>query len=70
MSFSFVGERLWLDFVNTGGDEPRAPGDPLRDFEGFVTWLAAAQVLDAERAQGIRRRAREQPAGASATWAS
>lgn len=67
--FSFVGERLWLDFVNTDGEQPRRPIDPLRDFEGFVTWLEAAQVLDGERAQGIRRRAREQPAGASATLA-
>lgn len=71
MPFSFVGERLWLDFVNTDGEQPppRRWADPLRDVEGFIAWLEAAQVLDAERAQGIRRRAREQPAGASATLA-
>ncbi|MDQ3996513.1 MAG: CGNR zinc finger domain-containing protein [Gemmatimonadota bacterium] len=82
--FHFVGERLWLDFVNT---EPTAPpgarhvraqladvadlpvraDDALHDFETFVAWLESAAVLDLERAQGIRRRALQQPAGASAT---
>jgi predicted RNA-binding Zn ribbon-like protein len=82
--FHFVGERLWLDFVNT---EPGAPSavrygraqladvadvpvradDALHDFEAFVAWLESAAVLDLERAQGIRRRALQQPAGAAAT---
>ena len=80
--FVFVGERLWLDFVNT---EPTAPtharhaaaadlaeaplhvADALRDFETFVAWLESAAVLDLERAQGIRRRALQQPTGAAAT---
>jgi predicted RNA-binding Zn ribbon-like protein len=82
--FHFVGERLWLDFVNT---EPVAPSavrygraqladvadvpvradDALHDFEAFVAWLESAAVLDLERAQGIRRRALQQPAGAAAT---
>jgi len=82
--FTFVGERLWLDFVNTepvvasaaarhGGvlaDVAEAPihsGDALRDFDTFVAWLESAAVLDAERAQGIRRRALQQPTGATAT---
>jgi predicted RNA-binding Zn ribbon-like protein len=84
--FHFVGERLWLDFVNT---EPSAPAgsryvraqladvaelpvradDALHDFETFVAWLESAEVLDVERAQGIRRRAVQQPAGAAATLA-
>jgi len=82
--FTFVGERLWLDFVNT---EPTSPAgvarhagaladvaeppvhaaDALRDFDTFVTWLESAAVLDSERAQGIRRRAMQQPTGATAT---
>jgi predicted RNA-binding Zn ribbon-like protein len=82
--FHFVGERLWLDFVNT---EPAAPhggrygraaladvaelpvraDDALHDFDTFVGWLESAAVLDVERAQGIRRRALQQPAGAAAT---
>lgn len=82
--FHFVGERLWLDFVNTepapphGGrysrvpladvvEPPVRPGDPLHDFDTFVAWLESAAVLDFERAQGIRRRALQQPAGAAAT---
>jgi predicted RNA-binding Zn ribbon-like protein len=82
--FHFVGERLWLDFVNTEpgalsagrygrgqladvADVPVRAGDALHDFETFVAWLEAAAVLDLERAQGIRRRALQQPAGAAAT---
>jgi predicted RNA-binding Zn ribbon-like protein len=59
----FVGERLWLDFVNT--DAARAV-DALRDFDTFMSWLEAASLVDAERALGMRRRAREQPSGAAA----
>jgi predicted RNA-binding Zn ribbon-like protein len=62
--FVFVGERLWLDFVNCEQGVRRF--DALRDFESMVRWLEAAAVLDAERASGIRRRAQQQPAGASA----
>jgi predicted RNA-binding Zn ribbon-like protein len=82
--FHFVGERLWLDFVNTEPavphlgryarvpladvvEAPLRPGDALHDFETFVLWLESAAVLDIERAQGIRRRALQQPAGAAAT---
>lgn len=62
--FLFVGERLWLDFVNCEQGFRRI--DALRDFETMVRWLEAAAVLDAERAGGIRRRAQQQPAGAAA----
>jgi predicted RNA-binding Zn ribbon-like protein len=62
--FVFVGERLWLDFVNCEFGIRRY--DALRDFETLVRWLESASVLDAERAAGIRRRAQQQPAGASA----
>jgi len=34
-----------------------------------VRWLEAAAILDGERAAGIRRRARQQPAGATAALA-
>ena len=63
LPFPFVGERLWLDFVNS--DSARAT-DGLRDFETLMAWLEAAAVVDPERAQGMRRRAREQPTGAAA----
>jgi predicted RNA-binding Zn ribbon-like protein len=65
-SFVFVGERLWLDFVNTDDARRGMRVDMLRDFDELVHWLEAARVLDAERAGGILRRAHQQPAGAAA----
>lgn len=65
-AFVFVGERLWLDYVNTDDVRRGVRVDVLRDFEWLVRWLDASSVLDAERAAGIRRRAQQQPAGAAA----
>jgi len=65
-AFVFIGERLWLDFVNTDDVRRGVRVDVFRDFEWLVRWLDAAGVLDAERAAGIRRRAQQQPAGAAA----
>jgi predicted RNA-binding Zn ribbon-like protein len=65
-AFVFVGERLWLDFVNTDDLRRGVRVDVLRDFDALVQWLGAAGVLDAERAGGISRRAEQQPAGAAA----
>jgi len=67
----FIGERLWLDFVNTSattGGRARAGGrvDSLATFDGFIEWLVAARVLDAERADAMLKRAQQQPTGASA----
>lgn len=63
-AFTFVGERLWLDFVNTdGGAHAR---DALAEFDGLVAWLETAIGLDGERAQMMRRRALQQPSGATA----
>lgn len=64
MPFSFVGERLWLDFVNTDGGV-HAP-DLMADFDALVAWLQRAVGLDVERAQMMRRRAQQQPSGATA----
>ena len=63
-AFPFVGERLWLDFVNT--DHDGSTGDGLADFDRLVSWLEAAVALDGERAQMMRRRAMQQPSGATA----
>ncbi len=63
-TFAFVAERLWLDFVNS--ESAIRGSDGLQDFERFVRWLEGAQLLEAERAASMRRRAREQPAGALA----
>ena len=62
--FTFIAERLWLDFVNS--DAAALGGDALGDFDGFVRWLTSAQLLDDERGSGMRRRAQEQPSGALA----
>ena len=67
--FAFVGERLWLDFVNTDATRERPRRDALLSFDALLRWLLAADALDAERAAGMRRRAAEQPAGATATLA-
>ncbi len=75
---SFVGARLWLDFVNTdpataGATRSRSYGgkraDVLDDFASFLGWLQAAGALEADRAAGILRRAEQQPAGAGAALA-
>lgn len=63
----FLGERLWLDFVNTDTVAPER--DALRDFESLVGWLERAQVIDGDRSEGMRRRAQQQPAGAAAALA-
>lgn len=64
--FSHVGERLWLDFVNTDEIRRGARADLLRDFDSLVVFLEETGTLDAERGSGIRRRAQQQPAGAAA----
>jgi hypothetical protein len=68
-AFVFVGEKLWLDFVNSD-DATHSRGDSRADaldsFERFVAWLSAARVLDEERATAMNRRAQQQPTGSSA----
>lgn len=68
-AYVLVGERLWLDFVNSD-DAMHARGEARRDavetFDGFVSWLSAARVLDEERATAMIRRAQQQPTGSSA----
>jgi predicted RNA-binding Zn ribbon-like protein len=64
----FVGERLWLDFINSDQavrDSATHP-DALDGFESYVSWLRAARVLDDERATAMLRRAQQQPTAASA----
>lgn len=65
-AFVFVGERLWLDFVNTDDVRRGTRIDMLRDFEALVRFLEIASVFEEERLQGMRRRAQQQPAGAAA----
>src|SRR6266576_953425 len=60
--FAFVGERLWLDFVNSDG--VRAI-DALRDFDTLMSWLEAAALVDARRVRGALRSLAERGSGAS-----
>lgn len=64
----FVGERLWLDFVNSDRSLRHGArlGDALDAFDTYVNWLGAARVLDLERADAMLRRAQQQPTAASA----
>ena len=64
--FTLIGERLWLDFVNTDDVRRGSRVDLLRDFESLVRFLEVVSLLDEERATGMRRRAQQQPAGAAA----
>ena len=54
--FLFLGNQLWLDFLNTkikqGGDWV----DLLGSFADFVDWLGEAEVLDRPHAQEALRR--------------
>jgi predicted RNA-binding Zn ribbon-like protein len=65
-AFVFLGERLWLDFVNTDEVHRGVSRDSIHDFDSLASWLGAALALDAERVMGLRRRAQQQPSGASA----
>ena len=64
--FSRVGERLWLDFVNTDEVRRGARVDLLRDFDALVMFLEEMGALDLDRGAGMLRRAQQQPAGAAA----
>jgi len=64
--FILIGERLWLDFVNTDDVRRGTRVDLLRDFDALVRFLDTVGILDPERSLGMRRRAQQQPAGAAA----
>lgn len=64
--FVFVGGRLWLDFVNTDDARLGVRVDAIDAFDRYVDWLEAAALVDAARASALRRRALDQPSGATA----
>jgi predicted RNA-binding Zn ribbon-like protein len=45
--FSFVGHYRCLDFVNTALVAARGRADPIQDFDGLVSWLHDAGLIDA-----------------------
>ena len=54
--FVFLGERLWLDFVNTDGTHHGVRTDALRDFDALARWLGASAALaDARRIRAALR---------------
>ena len=59
--------RLWLDFVNTDISTQSPRGDLVRSFEALLAWLSSRGAIDEERAAGIARRAKLQPAAAAAS---
>ena len=64
--FLWIGERLWLDFVNTDDVRRGTRVDVLRDFESLARFLESSGAFDGEHVHGMRRRAQQQPAGAAA----
>lgn len=59
--------RLWLEFVNTDLSAQPPRGDLVRSFEALLAWLSSRGAIDEERAGGIARRAKLQPAAAAAS---
>ncbi|HEU6450840.1 MAG TPA: ABATE domain-containing protein, partial [Gemmatimonadaceae bacterium] len=47
----FVGNALWLDFINTRYVVRNRPVDVLRDFEALVSWLVESGSLASHDAQ-------------------
>lgn len=62
----FIAGRLWLDFINTDDARLGVRVDSIESFQAFVAWLETAHVVDRERAALLKRRAVEQPSGATA----
>ena len=54
--FLFLGNRLWLDFLNTHIKQNGEWVELLHDFTDLVQWLEEAQVLDEREAQEALRR--------------
>ena len=50
--FVFIGERLWLDFINTDDVRRGVHVDVLRDFNLLVQWLEAADWSDGRATAG------------------
>jgi predicted RNA-binding Zn ribbon-like protein len=53
--YYFIGESLCLDFVNTEVMEAGNRTDLLRNFDDFVAWYAAAQLVNAVQASDMMR---------------
>lgn len=52
-SFYFIGNDLWLDFINTRVVTGGCPIDLLTDFNDLLAWLVEAKVLNGRQAQDL-----------------
>lgn len=52
-TFYFIGNYLWLDFINTEAAAEGRPVNLLTDFDDFMAWLVEANVLDGRRAEEL-----------------
>lgn len=65
--FSFIGERLCLDFANTVGDHAAdAPEEHLHSYADLVLWGEQASVLTAAETEHLQGEAAKHPAAAAA----
>jgi predicted RNA-binding Zn ribbon-like protein len=66
-----VGGHVALDFCNTWAGWNAEPGDPRRDwipgYEHFAVWARFAELIDAETAERLLRKAKREPSVAEAT---
>lgn len=54
--FLFLGDRLWLDFVNTEIVDRGEPHDLIPDFRRWMAWHAAADVAGTTEAKVLPRK--------------
>jgi len=53
--FLFVGNALWLDFINTEKMHEGARTDLLTSYQVWVTWLVDAGVIEPSQADDLRK---------------
>lgn len=57
-TFTFLGERLCLDFANTVSDHTSAhPTEYLRSYTDLVAWAKQATIIPADQAQALQQKA-------------
>jgi len=67
--FTFIGERLCLDFANTVGDHASdTPDEHLHRYADLVSWSGQAGVITAAAAQQLQQQAAEHPGQATAVF--
>jgi predicted RNA-binding Zn ribbon-like protein len=70
MTFELSGGALCLDFANTTGNHMRPEQEHLHGYADLVAFARQTEVVGAEQAAELARRAREDEAGATAAFAA